>query len=81
MLTITRHAIERFQERVENVPESIVRARLSTRAFQCAERFGAKYVLLPGGYRAVIERGRIVTVLDRGHGVSCHLGDIMGIER
>lgn len=80
MLTITKHAVERYQQRVEPVTEDIARARLSTPAFACAERFGAKYVLLSARYRAVIERGRIVTVLDRGYGVACHIGDILGLH-
>lgn len=80
MLTITRHAIARYIERVEPVSEETARERLSTPAFACAERIGAKYVLLSGGYRAVICEGRIVTVLDRGHGVACHIGDLMGLH-
>jgi 2-C-methyl-D-erythritol 4-phosphate cytidylyltransferase len=80
-LTISRHAIQRFQERVENVSDEVVRARLSGKAFECAERFGAKYVLLHGGARAVIENNCIVTVLEKGMGVASHYGDIRGIVR
>jgi hypothetical protein len=65
MLTITRNAVERYQQRVEPVSEDIARARLSTKAFQCAEMFGARIVILPTGQRLVIEGDAIVTVLSR----------------
>lgn len=81
MLIVSQHAIERYRERVENVPEQIVRERLSTRAFDIAAAFGSKYVLLHGGHRAVICDRHVITVLEKGMGIASHYGDIRGIER
>lgn len=80
-LHLTRHAIERYQERVENVPEDTVRERLQGRAFDVAVSIGAKYVRLHGGHLAVIENSRIVTVLAREMGIASHIGDRKGLLR
>jgi hypothetical protein len=62
-LEITLHAIQRYQQRVENVPAAIVVERLCGPAFECAMRMGKASVILPQGNRAVIQDGAIVTVL------------------
>lgn len=61
-LHVTHHAIERYQERVSPVSEDEARAALSTRAIRIAAEFGAEYVRLGTGHRAVIKNGTIVTV-------------------
>lgn len=81
MLIVTRHAVERYQERVENVPEIIVRQRLAGRAFETAIAIGAKYVRLGGGHLAVIDSGKVVTVLAREMGINAHVGDREGRVR
>ena len=62
MLHITGHAIERYQDRVENLPEAEIKARLCTPLMEAAARFGDCKVKLPTGHRAVIVAGAIVTV-------------------
>ncbi len=76
MSHITRHAIERFQERVQNLPTDQVVAALSTPFIQRAIEFGAKYVKLAKGQRVVIENGRIITVLPKEHRAG-----LMNLER
>ena len=63
MLTISHHAIQRYQERVANVPEDQARAALSTRAIQIAAKFGARFVRLGTGHRVAISDSVVVTVL------------------
>lgn len=60
---ITGHAIMRFQERVQNLPEAEVRTLLSCRAVQAAIAFGCEHVRLATGHRLVIDNGAVVTVL------------------
>lgn len=69
---VTEHAVDRYCERVANVPRDVVRARLlaAKRGILCAARFGAQCVLLHGGVRLIIEADdsgvRILTVLGPG---------------
>jgi hypothetical protein len=81
MLTISKHAVDRYIERVEPVSEACARERLSSPAFAAAVRFGAKYVKLHGGARAVIADNCVVTVLEKGMGIAAHYGDIRGVVR
>jgi len=67
MIHITGHAIQRFQERVDNLPDDEVRAILSKPSIQAAALFGAPYVRLGTGQRVVIENGAVVTVLPVDH--------------
>ena len=67
MIHVTGHAIQRFQERVQNLPVDQVEAALSSPFIQRAVEFGAKYVKLFNGARAVIRGGVIITVLPREH--------------
>lgn len=60
---LTAHAIERYQERVENVPAEEVRSRLSTCGIRAAIAFGVRVIRLGCGAQLVIEQGRVVTVL------------------
>lgn len=62
-LHITGHAIQRYQERVENIPDDQVRAKLSTKAFTAAAAMGCTTVRLASGHRVKIKSGSIVTVL------------------
>ncbi|MAY19215.1 MAG: hypothetical protein CL955_01165 [Erythrobacteraceae bacterium] len=66
-LIVTRHAMDRYRERVEDVPDSEIFARLSARVFEIAAEFGARYVRMPQGQRAVIVDHKIVTVLPTDH--------------
>lgn len=60
---ISGHAIQRYQERVANIPEERVRVALDTPAVRAAVSFGCPYVRLPTGQRIVLDHGVIVTVL------------------
>lgn len=64
-LTVTAHAIERYQERVAPVSDDEARDRLSGPVFDLAGAIGACAVVLTTGHRAVCEGGAIVTVLSR----------------
>lgn len=66
MIRVARHAIDRYRERVADIPEDeartqIVRAVENARAIE----FGAPYVKLGTGQHIVIENGVIVTVLPK----------------
>jgi len=77
-ITVTRHAIERYQERVEPVSDEEAVARLSCPAMQKAVAFGARYVVLGCGNRAVIVENRVVTVLVKGKCIPSHYKDRSG---
>jgi hypothetical protein len=63
-LHVTRHAIERFQERVENLPEPEVLERLDTPATRAAASLQAEcHVRLPTGQRIAVKDNTVVTVL------------------
>lgn len=69
MLVIIRHAIERYQERVSNVPDDQVIEALRCKAVQLADAVGAPFVRLGGGQRVVIQNHAVVTVLPIGQSV------------
>jgi len=62
-LHVTRHAIERYQERVENLPTERVVELLNSEKIQQADDFGAHVVRLGGGQRVVLENHAVITVL------------------
>lgn len=62
---ITQHAVQRYQERVANVPEDQARAAMSSRTVDLADAIGAPFVRLGGGQRLVLEDHKVVTVLPR----------------
>lgn len=64
-LEVTLHAIARYQERVEDVPAIEVVQRLNAPVFVQAADFGAPYVRMTGGQRAVIEDWTVVTILPK----------------
>lgn len=66
-LFVTPHAIERYQERVADVPAIEVHRRLNSPTLLVAAEFGARYVKLGGGQRVVIKEWRIVTILPSNH--------------
>lgn len=63
MIHVTAHAVVRYQERIANLSDDDVRARLDTPAIRAAIKFGAPYVRLGSGHRVVIANGAVVTVL------------------
>lgn len=64
---LTRHAIKRYQERVADLPAPEIWRALDIPAIRIAIDFGARFVRLSGGQRAVLRGDRIVTILPRDH--------------
>ena len=62
---ITRHAIQRYRERVADLPEDAIRAALSSPTICKAADFGARAVKLSGGQRAVLDGQTVVTVVHK----------------
>ncbi|QVJ07680.1 hypothetical protein L7H23_01160 [Sphingopyxis sp. BSN-002] len=62
-LEITLHAIERYQQRVDDVPAAIVVQRLCGPAFDAADQLGSASVILPTGHRVIVHDHAVVTVL------------------
>lgn len=63
MIHVSRHAIERFQERVRNVPDEDAIAALSCHAVQIAADFGAPAVKLGTGHHVMLHGHWVITVL------------------
>lgn len=66
-LIVSLHAIQRYQERVANVPDDVAERALTGNAFQHACDMGRGAVILPSGHRAIIADGTVVTVLPKGY--------------
>ncbi|WP_086619233.1 hypothetical protein [Erythrobacter tepidarius] len=64
---LTRHAIQRYRERVADLPAAEIWRALDVPAVRVAIEFGARFVRLAGGQRVVLEENRIVTILPRDH--------------
>jgi len=62
-LHVTRHAVQRYCERVCAVSPTTAKRALSSTAVQAAVAFGAPFVRLPTGQRIVVREGNVVTVL------------------
>ncbi len=62
---LTRYAIQRYRERVADVPAADIWRALDTPTVRIAIEFGARFVRLSGGQRIVLEQNRIVTILPR----------------
>lgn len=71
---ITRHAIERYRERVAGLhaqdsaalPDRVIVQRLDCPALHCAIHFGARAVKMASGHRMVIEDDKVVTITPSG---------------
>lgn len=62
-VTVSRHAMDRYRERVADLSDSEIFARLSGRTFEIAVELGAPMVKLPTGHHAVLRDCTVVTVL------------------
>jgi hypothetical protein len=62
---VSRHAMDRYRERVANLPDAAIFAELSKPIFDKAAAIGAPFVKLPTGHRALIRGDVVVTVLPR----------------
>lgn len=62
-VTVSRHAIDRYRERVADLSDHEIFAALSGPAFELAAEIGAPLVKLPGGQHAVLREDTVVTVL------------------
>ncbi|WP_293921117.1 hypothetical protein [Sphingobium sp. UBA5915] len=68
---VTRHAADRYRERVCDTTHDQAVAALSSATIQRAASFGARHVILSGGQRVVIQDGRVITVLPKGWSKAC----------
>lgn len=64
-MTITNHALRRYQSRVAPVSLEQARAALDTPAIRKAIAFGARSIILGTGHKLVVQDGKIVTVLPK----------------
>lgn len=64
---ISQHAIERYRERVADLPDDVIRAALNSKVIRLASSIGAPFVKLPGGQRIVVQNAAVVTVLPSEH--------------
>lgn len=62
-VTVSRHAMNRYRERVADLPDCEIFARLSGPTFELAAELGAPMVKLPTGHHAVLRETTVVTVL------------------
>ncbi len=67
-LYLTRNAIQRYRERVADVPAAAIWQALDCPAVRIAIDFGARFVRLAGGQRVVLQKNRVVTILPRDYG-------------
>ena len=58
---LTDHAVDRYQQRVADIPREAIEQAINTPAFRTAMEIGAKAVILSNGCRAIIADGAIVT--------------------
>lgn len=62
-VTVSRHAMDRYRERVADVSDREIFAALTTPTFELAVELGAPMAKLPGGHHAVLRQDTVVTVL------------------
>lgn len=62
-LHVSIHAIERYQERIDNCSEDEARAALSTEAIKAAADFGCRFVRLASGHRVALKDHTVTTIL------------------
>ena len=67
MINVTRHACERYRERVQACSLEDAREHIlaSSRAIEAAAAFGCEVVRLGGGERLVLHGRTVVTVYER----------------
>ena len=66
VLTVTDHAISRYRERVEDIPDECIIERLTGPKFDLVARMGGGSVILSSGHWVVCSSIAIITVLPRG---------------
>lgn len=62
-LIVTRHAMDRYRERVADLSDHEIFRRLTTPTFELAVELGAPMVKLATGHHAVLRQDTVVTVL------------------
>lgn len=66
MIHVTSHAIQRYQERVANLPRDLVIAALNHPRIQRAAMFGCPSVILGTGQRVILSGHNVVTIKPKG---------------
>ena len=64
-ICVSRHAMDRYRERVADLPDAAIFAELSKPIFDQAAAMGAPFVKLASGHRALIRGDVVVTVLPK----------------
>ncbi len=67
MIHVTAHAIDRFRERIADLPEETIRALLSAEPIRQAADFGANWVRIAGGHRICLRGHTVTTILPPDH--------------
>lgn len=62
-VTVSRHAMDRYRERVADVSDREIYEALTTPTFELAVELGAPMVKLATGHHAVLRQDTVVTVL------------------
>lgn len=70
-LTVSRHAMDCYRERVADLSDHEIFRRLTSPAFELAAEIGAPFVKLPSGHRAVIRDATVVTILHADTACGC----------
>lgn len=65
-MRVSAHAIQRYRERVADMPDEQIIVALSGKAFTACAAIGRGAVVLPSGHRAIVDNGLVVTVLPKG---------------
>lgn len=68
---ITAHAIQRYQERVENIAPGAVITRLTSPIISKAISFGARTIRLGTGQRLIVADGAIITITPKEYKRGC----------
>ena len=67
MIHVTAHAIDRFRERIADLPDETIRAMLSSPVIARAAAFGANWVRIAGGHRICLRGHTVTTILPPDH--------------
>jgi hypothetical protein len=68
VIRVTRHACQRYQQRVEPVTQRVARERIVAHALEAAVAMGAKLVKLGDGSRLVLDGCTVTTVFAKDMG-------------
>lgn len=63
-MILTRHALQRYRQRIADLSDDEIHTALDTPAMRAAIEIGARAVILPSGHRAILgDNGVVVTIV------------------